>query len=83
MEVLTTVEEEIEGIAVDENQLISAKSLTSEMNRRWSFILPAKYLAAIALFYIVNVVKIYFVLSHVDTTVVVPSIYDVSRLFFL
>jgi hypothetical protein len=82
MEILTMVEEEIEAIAVDDDQLVSAKSLANDNGRRWKFILPARYLVAIIIFYIVNVVKIYFVLSHVDSTVVVPTIYDVGFLFY-
>jgi hypothetical protein len=77
---LTTIEEEIENIAIDESQTVSAKSIMNDASKRWTFILPGKYLLAITLFYIVNVVKVYFVVSHVDRTVIVPSIYDVSGL---
>ena len=77
LEILTTVEEEIENIAVDEKQTVSAKSI-DDNSKRWSFVLSGRYLLAILLFYIVNVVKVYFVISHVDRTVIVPNIYDVS-----
>ncbi len=77
LEILTTVEEEIENIAVDEKQLISAKSIMNENGKGWSFVLPGRYLLAILLFYIVNVIKVYFVVSHVDRTVIVPRTYDV------
>ena len=79
MELITTLEEEIEVIAVDEQQLISGKGALNDSNRRWKFVLPGRYLIAILAFYIVNVVKVYFVVSHVDNTVRVPAIYDVRN----
>ena len=80
MDIITTLEEEIEVIAVDEQQLVSGKGDLNETNRRWKFVLPGRYLLAIAAFYIVTIVKVYFVVSHVDSTVKIPSIYDVSLL---
>ena len=78
MDIITTLEEEIEVIAVDDQQLVSGKGALNDSNRRWKFVLPGKYLLAILAFYIVNVVKVYFVVSHVDSTVKIPAIYDVS-----
>jgi hypothetical protein len=49
----------------------------SSSQKRWKFVLPWKYLLAIVVFYIINIVKVYFVVSHVDSTVKIPSIYDV------
>jgi hypothetical protein len=80
LEIVTTIEEEIENIAVDEEQAVSSKSLMNENSRRWSFVLSGKYLFAILIFYIINVVKVYIVVSHVDRTVIVPAIYDVRFL---
>ena len=77
LDILTTIEEEIELIAVDDKQLISGKSIINENARRWKFVLPGRYLMAITLFYIVNVIKVYFVINHVDTTVLVPFIFNV------
>ena len=82
MDIITTLEEEIEVIAVDEQQLVSGKGALNDSNRRWKFVLPGRYLLAITAFYIVNVVKVYFVISHVDNTVRIPAIYDVSNLYF-
>ncbi len=76
LEVLTTLEEEIEVIATDDKQTVSGKGVLNDNSRRWKFVLPGRYLLAILLFYIVNVIKVYFVISHVDTTVIVPMIYD-------
>jgi hypothetical protein len=78
MDIITTLEEEIEVIAVDDNQLVSGKTSLTDANRGWKFVLPGRYLLAIVAFYIVNVVKVYFVVSHVDSTVKIPAIYDVS-----
>ena len=78
MDIITTLEEEIEVIAVDDQQLVSSGKGALTENRRWKFVLPGKYLLAIVAFYIVNVVKVYFVVSHVDSTVKIPAIYDVS-----
>ncbi len=83
LEILTTVEEEIENIAIDEKQLVSGKSIMNDTGKRWKFALSGRYLLAILLFYIVNVTKVYFVVSHVDRTVIVPSVYDVSGFCFL
>ena len=80
MDIITTLEEETEVIAVDDQQIVSGKGALNDTNRRWKFVLPGRYLLAILAFYIVNVVKVYFVVSHVDSTVKIPSIYDVSNL---
>ncbi len=81
LEVITTIEEEIEVIATDEKQLISGKGMVNDNSKRWTFVLPGRYLLAILLFYIVNVIKVYFVVSHVDSTVAIPAIYEVSFCF--
>jgi hypothetical protein len=79
MGLITTLEEEIEIVAADESQTVgSSKSSLDENANRWTFVLPARFIFAIIIFYIFNVVKVYFVISHVDTTVVIPAIYDVS-----
>jgi hypothetical protein len=67
-------------MATDDSQGASGKGGISSQSRRWKFVLPGKYLLAIVAFYIVNVVKVYFVISHVDTTVGIPKIYDVCAL---
>ena len=79
LEIITQIEEEIEVMTTDDAQAVSGKTVAAGQ-RRWKFVLPGKYLLAIVAFYIVNVVKVYFVISHVDTTVVIPSIYDVYLL---
>jgi hypothetical protein len=81
MDIITTLEEEIEVIAVDDQQLVSGKGALNDNTRRWKFVLPGRYLIAIVAFYIINVVKVYFVVSHVDSTVLIPTIYDVSELY--
>jgi hypothetical protein len=78
MDIITTIEEEVEVIAVDDNQLVSGKGGLNDSGRSWKFVLPGRYLLAIVAFYIVNVVKVYFVISHVDSTVLIPTIYDVN-----
>ena len=78
MDIITTLEEEIEVIAIDEQQIVSGKGALNDANRSWNFVLPGRYLLAIVAFYIVNVVKVYFVVSHVDSTVKIPGIYDVG-----
>ncbi len=79
MGLITTLEEEIEIVATDESQtVVSSKSSLGENASRWTFVLPTRFIIAIIIFYIFNVVKVYFVISHVDTTVVIPAIYDVS-----
>jgi hypothetical protein len=77
LEIITAIEEEIEVMATDEANTSGGKAQANK-NRRWRFVLPGKFLVAIVAFYIVNVVKVYFVVSHVDTTAVIPRIYDVS-----
>ena len=77
LDIVTQVEEEIEVMATDDSHAVSSKGATLGEEKRWKFILPAKFLIALVAFYIVNVVKVYFVVSHVDNTVVIPTIYDV------
>jgi hypothetical protein len=80
IDIITQIEEEIEVMAMDDAQAGSGKTAKTDQ-KRWKFLLPGNYLLAIVAFYIVNIVKVYFVISHVDTTVVIPSIYDVFLSF--
>ena len=83
LEIITTIEEEIELIAVDDKSLISGKTSISDSSKRSTFILSGRYLIAIFLFYVINVVKVYFVVNNTNVTVIIPSIYDVGFCSFI
>ena len=76
LDALTRIEEEIELLALDETQLVSSKSVLNSNSSKWTFVLPGRYLLAITFFLILTGVKVFFVLNHVDTTMVIPRIYE-------
>ncbi len=80
LDTVTAIEEEIEIMATDDAQAVNNKSGSLDSNKGWKFVLPAKFLLAIVAFYIVNVVKVYFVVTHVDNTVIIPTVYDVRTI---
>jgi hypothetical protein len=75
------IEEEIESIAVDEEQLVSKKAMLNENSRRWRFIIPAPFLVATFFFYAIQAVKVFFTIDHADRTVGIPAIYEVISRF--
>ena len=79
MDIVTQIEEEIEVMETGDAHGAN-KTSNLDTTKGWKFILPARFLLAIVAFYIVNVVKVYFVISHVDKTVIIPNIYDVRAL---
>ena len=76
LDILTTIEEEIELLAIDDSQLITSKSVLNDTTQKWNFVLSVRYLLAITFFFVLTAVKVYFVVQHVDTTIVIPRIYE-------
>jgi hypothetical protein len=58
LDVLTTIEEEIELLALDEASLVTSKSVLGNTNAKWTFVLPGRYLLAIGFFYVLTAIKV-------------------------